>query len=116
MNELTTFLNAYNEFIYDEYGHEPIGRKELYKGNIGVLYTTITDDDIPIEVSYNYPKQTLLVELWGHGAIEDELSANELTNMIAWDGFDEMLSYATELCEKFGDLKYDYDTHSLKEN
>ena len=59
-------FNAYNEFIAEEYGNEPV-KEENFKGTIGVLFSSFDADnyeyEIEIEVSYNLDTEEYIVEV-----------------------------------------------------
>lgn len=59
-------LNAYNEFIANEYGSEPT-TEENFKGIIGVLFSSFDaegyENEIEIQVSYDLDKKEYVVEV-----------------------------------------------------
>ena len=95
-------LEAYNNFIESEYGNEPL--KELPE-EIGLMFTTINDDEWEVQVSYDVERQLIIVDLW-NGETEQEFTYKEHQSIkytideLEYVEFSDYYSWAHQMCEE----------------
>ena len=102
MTQEEKLLEVYNNFIEGEYGNEP--EKELSE-EIGLIFTTLGDEEWEVQVSYNVKRQLIIVSLW-NGVTEQEFVYKEHQSIeytieeLEDIDFSDYYSWAHHMCEE----------------
>lgn len=66
---------AITNYTADEFGHGSIDRNKL--DEVGLLYTTATDNDLDVQVSVNLKNPSVTYDVWGYTSDDEEVNISE---------------------------------------
>ena len=92
--------------VHKEYCRREFGDDYEVKGNtLGVMYTSINDEEWEVQVSFDLKHQKEIVEIW-NGVVrliyEVDCSLEDMLEMLQEDNwtFDDFYSYAHDVCDE----------------
>lgn len=100
LNELK---KRYKEYVEREWGEDAV--KELTKDEetLDLMYSTINDDEVEVQVSYDIKHQDFIVEISFDDKsyiYKEHLSWEDMYADLEYASFDMYYSYAHQVCEE----------------
>ena len=100
---LEEIKQKYKEYVEREWGEDAVQELVNEDETLDLMYTTINDDEVEVQVSYNTKTTILSVRLsFGNKSyiFETHSTFDEIYETLEYASFDMFYSYAHQVCEE----------------